>query len=180
MTPGQGDDATRDGLIVVPPGGGTSVRRRFGEQTVIKVRAPETGDAYAVRETVAPAGFAAPFHIHHGAEEAFYILAGTMTVMSPERTVEAPAGSFVLIPRGTVHTLANHGAAPLRWLTFISPGWVSDWIVEEGALLDAAGTGEPDAARQEAIYEKYGLELVAPPPDGPAIDGRYRSRNALT
>jgi hypothetical protein len=84
--------------------------------------------------------------------------------------VEAPAGSFVLIPRGTVHTLVNHGAAPVRWLTLISPGWVSAWIEEESALLDETGTGEPDAARQKAIYEKYGLELVAPPPDGPATE----------
>jgi mannose-6-phosphate isomerase-like protein (cupin superfamily) len=168
---GRADDAPRDGLMVVPPGAGKSVRRRYGEQTVIKVSAPDTGDAYAVRENVAPAGFAAvPFHIHHGAEEAFYVLEGTMTVTTPEGAVDAPAGSFVLIPRGTVHAFANPGAEPLRWLTFISPGWVSEWIEEESDLLDETGSGEPDAAKQEAIYEKYGLELVAPPPDGPAID----------
>jgi mannose-6-phosphate isomerase-like protein (cupin superfamily) len=172
MMQGQGTTATRDDLIVVPPGGGKSVRRLFGEQTVIKVGGPETGDAYAVRENMVPAGSAAvPFHIHRGAEEAFYILEGTMTVSTPERTMDAPTGSFVLIPRGTVHTLANPGATPLRWLTFISPGWVSAWIEEESDLLEETGTYEPNAARREAIYEKYGLELVAPPPGKPARDG---------
>ncbi len=147
MAKKKGDDASRDGLMVVPPGAGKSVRRRYGEQTVIKVAAPDTHDAYAMRENVAPAGFAAvPFHIHHGAEEAFYILEGVMTLTTPERTVEAPTGSFALIPRGTVHTLANHGATPLRWLNFISPGWVSGWIEEESALLDEMATDEPDAA----------------------------------
>jgi mannose-6-phosphate isomerase-like protein (cupin superfamily) len=169
MTKGQGDTATRDALIVVPPGAGKPVRRLFGEQTTIKVTAPETGDAYAVRENEVPAGFdKVPFHIHHGAEEAFYILEGSMTVSTPERAVEAPAGSFVLIPRGTVHTLANPGAVPLRWLTFISPGWLSAWIEEESDLQEEAGPGEPDAARRAAIYEKYGLEIVAPPPGRPA------------
>jgi mannose-6-phosphate isomerase-like protein (cupin superfamily) len=170
---GQGNEAPRDGLIVVAPGAGTSVRRRFGEQNVIKVTGQDTGDAYAVRENVAPAGYAAiPFHMHRGAEEAFSILGGAMTVFTPERAVDAPAGSFVLIPRGTAHAFANRGAAALRWLTFISPGWVSAWIEEESALLDEAGTGEPDAARQQAIYEKYGLEVVAPPPDAPVFAGR--------
>jgi mannose-6-phosphate isomerase-like protein (cupin superfamily) len=169
MTRAQVVDTARDGIIVVPPGGGQPVRRRFGEQTVIAIRAADTRDAYVVRENAAPAGYSAvPFHIHHGAEEAFYILEGTMTVTTPEREVKAQAGSFVLIPRGTVHAFANHEAAPLRWLTFISPGWVSAWIEEEGALLEETGTQEPDIARQNAIYEKYGLEVVAPPPRGPA------------
>lgn len=172
MMQGQGATAIHDGLIVVPPGAGKPVGRLFGEQTIIKVSGAETGDAYAVRENMVPAGFAAiPFHIHHGAEEAFYILEGTMTVSTPEQTLEARPGSFVLVPRGTVHTLANPGATPLRWLTFISPGWVSAWIEEESDLLEETGTDEPDAARREAIYEKYGLELVAPPPGKPARDG---------
>jgi mannose-6-phosphate isomerase-like protein (cupin superfamily) len=168
----------RDGLIVVPPGGGKSVRRRFGEQTVVTVNATDTYGAYAVRENVAPAGYSAvPFHIHHGAEEAFYVLEGAMTVTTPDRAVTAQAGSFVLIPRGTVHAFANHEAAPLRWLTFISPGWVSAWIEEESALLEESGTQEPDVARQEAIYAKYGLEIVAPPPRAPAIGQSGNNRS---
>jgi mannose-6-phosphate isomerase-like protein (cupin superfamily) len=176
MMHGQGTATTHDEIIVVAPGAGKSVRRLYGEQTVIKVSGAETGDAYAVRENMVPAGYdAVPFHIHRGAEEAFYILEGTMTVSTPERTMDAPAGSFVLIRRGTVHTLANPGTTPLRWLTFISPGWVSAWIEEESDLLEEAGTGEPDAARRAAIYEKYGLELVTPPPGRAArddLDGR--------
>jgi len=169
MTRAQAVDTARDGLIVVPSGGGQPVRRRYGEQTVIAIRAADTRDAYVVRENAAPAGYAAvPFHIHHGAEEAFYILEGAMTVTTPEREVKAEAGSFVLIPRGTIHAFANREAAPLRWLTFISPGWVSAWIEEESALLEEAGTPELDGARQNAIYEKYGLEVVGPPPRGPA------------
>ena len=142
------------------------------------MNATDTHDAYAVRENVAPAGYSAvPFHIHHGAEEAFYILEGAMTVTTPSREVKAQAGSFVLIPRGTVHALANNEAVPLRWLTFISPGWVSAWIEEESALLEETGTQEPDVARQEAIYEKYGLEIVAPPPRGPAFSQSDNDRS---
>lgn len=87
-----------------------------------------------------------------------------MTITTPEQTVEAPAGSFVLIPRKTIHSFANYRTTPLRWLTIISPGWMSGWIDEENDLLQEAGASEPDRARQEAIYKKYGLELVDPPP----------------
>ena len=58
------------------------------------------------------------------------------------------------MPRGTVHTIANRGAVPVRWLTLISPAWVSGWIQEESA--------DPD--NRAAIYRRYGLEIVGPPP----------------
>jgi mannose-6-phosphate isomerase-like protein (cupin superfamily) len=115
-----------------------------------------------VRENVIPAGFSGvPHHIHHGAEEAFYVLEGALTIATPDRTVNAPAGSFVLIPRGTVHTLANPGSVPARWLTIISPAWVSAWVEEEDVLLRNAPPGGPDPGEQAAIYRKYGLELVS-------------------
>jgi mannose-6-phosphate isomerase-like protein (cupin superfamily) len=157
--------AIAEGVVILPPGEGTTVRRRYGEQTVIKVGEAETQGAYAVRENAVPAGFdRVPYHIHHTAEEAFYILEGQMTLFTPNGEREAPAGTFVLIPRGTEHAFANHGATPLRWLTFISPAWVSGWIEKESELMRDAGADEPDAARQAAIYEEYGLEIVGPPP----------------
>jgi mannose-6-phosphate isomerase-like protein (cupin superfamily) len=144
-----------DAVVVVPPGEGEVVPRRFGERTVVKAAEAETGGAYAIRENAAPAGYnAVPFHLHREAEEAFFILEGEMTVFTKGRTLAAPAGSFVLIPRGTVHALANRGAEPLRWLTLISPAWVSGWIQAEAA--------DPDD--REAIYARYGLEIVGPPP----------------
>jgi hypothetical protein len=36
MTKTQAVDTARDGLIVVPPGGGQPIRRRFGERTVAR------------------------------------------------------------------------------------------------------------------------------------------------
>jgi mannose-6-phosphate isomerase-like protein (cupin superfamily) len=144
-----------DAVIVVAPGEGEVVQRRFGERTVVKAAEAETGGAYAVRENSAPAGFnAVPFHLHREAEEAFYVLEGELTVFSEGRTLAAPAGSFVLVRRGTVHSLANRGAVLVRWLTLISPAWVSGWIQAEAA--------DPDD--RAAIYLRYGLEIVGPPP----------------
>jgi mannose-6-phosphate isomerase-like protein (cupin superfamily) len=145
------------GVVVVPPGQGEVVPRRFGELTVVKAAEAETRGAYAVRENTAPAGSGqVPLHRHLGAEEAFYVLEGELTVFAEDRTLALPAGGFVLVPRGTVHSLANRGAVPVRWLTLISPAWVSGWIQEEAAAVDDQ--------QRAAVYLKYGLEIVGPPP----------------
>jgi mannose-6-phosphate isomerase-like protein (cupin superfamily) len=146
-----------DPLVVVPPGAGEVVPRRYGERTVVKVAEAETRGAYAVRENVVPAGFGGvPLHRHREAEEAFYVLEGELTVFAEDRTLAAPAGAFVLVPRGTVHAIANRGAVPVRWLTLISPAWASGWIREEAADLDEQ--------QRAAVHLRYGLEIVGPPP----------------
>jgi mannose-6-phosphate isomerase-like protein (cupin superfamily) len=151
------------GIVIMPAGQGKSVLRRYGEQTVIKVAEAETRGAYAVRENSIPAGFdGVPFHIHLEAEEAFYILEGELTIYIPDRRLAAAAGSFVLIPRGVVHSIGNRTPTPVRFLTIISPAWVSAWIEEESELLQSSSAGDLD--RWSAIATKYGLELVGPPP----------------
>lgn len=161
------------GVIVLGPGDGKAVERPSSEQTVIKVAEAETHGAYALRENVVPAGSSGvPFHIHRDAEEAFYVLTGELTVYAADRTLAAPAGSFVLVPRGVIHSLANWGADAVRSLTIISPAWVSRWIEEESELLRSASHGAPDASQSTALrtamYERYGLEIVGPPPTHPA------------
>ena len=122
---------------------------------MVKATEADTRGAYAVRENRVPAGFGGvPLHLHREAEEAFWILEGELTVHLQNRRLAAAAGAFVLIPRGTVHSIANRGTAPVRWLTLISPAWASGWIEEEAA--------DPD--RRTAIYARYGLEIVGPPP----------------
>lgn len=48
-------------------------------------------------------------HIHKTEEEAFYILEGAVNIKIGEQTIRGTVGSFVLIPRGTVHTFWNAG-----------------------------------------------------------------------
>jgi mannose-6-phosphate isomerase-like protein (cupin superfamily) len=159
-------------VIVVGPGDGRVVQRPSSEQTIIKVADADTRGAYALRENVVPPrSSGVPFHIHRDAEEAFYVLSGALTVYAADQTLAAPAGSFVLIPRGMVHSLANWGAEPVRSLTIISPAWVSRWIEEESDLLRSASNGSPDASElhglRMAIYERFGLEVAGPPPPPP-------------
>lgn len=156
---------TGDGeLIVMAPGEGRDVLRVNGERTMIKVGRAGTRGAYAVRENGAPPRFTSvPLHLHRDAEEAFYVLSGALAVQAGGRRIMAAAGSFVLIPRGMVHAIANPAEEPVRWLTLISPAERSEWIEAEEELLRASG-GEPDAAALAAVHERFGLEIVGPPP----------------
>lgn len=48
---------TANAVIVLRPGEGRVVPRRYGEQTILKATEDETRGAYAVRENLAPEGF---------------------------------------------------------------------------------------------------------------------------
>jgi uncharacterized cupin superfamily protein len=89
-------------LLVVPAGEGRPVDRLHGEATSIVAGRAATRWAYAVRENSAPPGCAGvPLHIDRDAEEAFYVLSGVLALHAGGRRVDAAAGTFALVPRGS-------------------------------------------------------------------------------
>lgn len=107
--------------IALAPGEGSTLLSPSGLAQVLKVGAAATRGAYSLWESVTlPDEGPAP-HIHHGHEEAFYILGGELTMLLAERTIVAGVGSFVVVPRGAVHAFRNHGQEPARLLTIMSP-----------------------------------------------------------
>src|SRR5215207_3208639 len=79
-----------------------------------------TGGSYRVMVGQAPAGEGPPMHVHPHTDEGFYVGAGKLTFVFPDREVVAGPASFVLVPRGVVHTA--HISEPLRGLLIYSPG----------------------------------------------------------
>lgn len=155
------------GVVVREPGEG---RGPSGAERRIKVDAAATGGAYGLMEGAAPAGARGPLpHVHHRTEEAFYILEGEAVIQYADQTVHASAGSFVLIPRGVVHTHSNPGATPNRFLIIFSPGGMEEYFVERDALggtsaavIRAAFEGpDADPALQDkftALSAKYDMD----------------------
>jgi quercetin dioxygenase-like cupin family protein len=148
--------------IVLRPGEGRTVSVR-GDRYTYKATADQTGGAYGLVETAVPAGSAGPPpHIHPGEEEAFYVLEGELTVLLDERELVAPAGAFLLVPRGTVHTFSNRTQREARLLVIISPGGFEGAFAEMAEVIPSAEE-PPDMERLMAIARKYNLEIVAPP-----------------
>jgi quercetin dioxygenase-like cupin family protein len=63
----------------------------------------QTGGEYSLMWELCPKGSGATPH-YHDQDEQFYVIDGKITYLANGKELEAKAGSFVLIPRGTVHS----------------------------------------------------------------------------
>jgi quercetin dioxygenase-like cupin family protein len=127
----------------------------------------DTGGAYALWETTATPGLPGPPpHIHHREDEALYVLEGELELSVEGDTTRAGSGSFVNIPKGTLHTWRNAGDAPARLLGMVAPGGFEDFFKEVGEPAtdpSSPPAGPPDVEKVLAAAPKYGLEIQPPP-----------------
>lgn len=148
-----------DGRVALGPGEGKTIKVP-GHPITYKAEKEDTGGAYSLLEVVVIGG-GPPQHIHKAEEEAFYVLEGEVNVKVGEQTIRGTVGSFVLIPRGTVHTFWNAGSTPAKLLGIFSPAGFEQFFVE------VVGDGEIDTAtfvqRGMAVAQKYNLQIVGPP-----------------
>ena len=148
-----------DGSIVLKPGEGKSVPVP-GHKVTHKVVGADTGGAYSLLE-IELVGDGPPQHIHKNEDEAFYVLEGEIKVLIGARTITAPAGSFVLIPRGTVHAFCRSGQEPAKLLAIFAPAGL-ELFFDEAVDLDVTDT-EAYVAKAKALAEKYNVAIVGPP-----------------
>ena len=78
--------------------------------------------------------------------------------------LEAPAGTFVHIPKDVVHSHWNATAEPVRLLRFPAPSGFEMFFTDLADLMSSMPPGPPDMSRVGAVYEKYGLRVMGPPP----------------
>ncbi len=67
----------------------------------------------------------------------------------------------MLVPRGTVHTVARSGPEPAKFLAIYSPAGIEQFF-NDAAGLDLTDTAAY-VAKAEALAEKYNMEIVGPP-----------------
>lgn len=150
--------------FVLGPGEGRSID--LGNfAMVLKADAAETGGAFSLLEATEPAGFGPPMHIHHGADEAFYVLEGEYHILLEEREVLCPAGSFIYIPSGLRHGF-RVGRVPSRKLNLYAPAAMVGYFDELSAAITADDANPPDPSRLDEIAARYGMEVTGPVPDG--------------
>lgn len=96
--------------IFLPPGGGR-VYAMGRLSAVFKADHAETGHAYSVSEWWLDPNTEGPGPHQNDEDHVWYVIAGTMHVLLGEDWIEAPAGSFVLVPGGMMHTFENRSNA---------------------------------------------------------------------
>ena len=58
----------------------------------------------------------------HAEDDIFYVIEGTLSVLVGDRWIDAPRGSFVLVPGGTVHDFQNRSGRRAGVLNVSVPG----------------------------------------------------------
>ncbi|HEX2183194.1 MAG TPA: quercetin 2,3-dioxygenase [Rubrobacteraceae bacterium] len=151
----------------IAPGEGGAVWL-LGDLYTFKAVSEDTEGAFALWETTSPPGGGPPPHLHRQEDETFYVLEGEMEFWAGGDTIRAGAGSFVHIPRGTLHTFKNVGTTPARFLGTVMPGGFEKFFLEVGEPATDGSSppeGPPDVERLVATAAKYNCE-IPPPPEG--------------
>lgn len=150
--------ATAKALVVLAEEG-TTVRGPVGGPTTIKIRSEDTDGSFALLENLIAPGEGPPLHVHGAEDEMWYVLDGHFRFRVDERILDAPAGSFVFVPRGTAHCLQNTSDAPARLMVMFTPAGMERFF-EEHATLPA---GPIDPAVYREIARRSGMSVAGPP-----------------
>jgi quercetin dioxygenase-like cupin family protein len=89
---------------------------------VFKADGAETNEAYSISEWWLEPNTKGPGAHSHPEDDTFYVIDGTLTILVGEQWVEAPKGTFVLVPGGITHDFENRSAARAGALNISSPG----------------------------------------------------------
>jgi mannose-6-phosphate isomerase-like protein (cupin superfamily) len=107
--------------IVLAPGEGREYR--MGRiSAIFKADATETKNGYSISEWWLEPNTKGPGAHSHPEDDIFYVIEGTMTILVGERCIDAPKGSFVLVPAGITHDFENRSSARAGVLNFSYPG----------------------------------------------------------
>ncbi|MBI5105502.1 MAG: cupin domain-containing protein [Solirubrobacterales bacterium] len=143
--------------FAVLPGAGETIQGPAGGPLTFKARGAQTGGALTAFENVVAPGDGPPLHRHDAEDEAWWVVEGTLRFRLGDELSDAPAGSFVFVPRGTPHCFQNAGDAPARILVLFTPAGMEPFF-DRFAQLEAFDPGA--FARLGA---DCGMEVLGPP-----------------
>jgi quercetin dioxygenase-like cupin family protein len=120
-------------------------------------------------------GGAAPLHIHHDADESWYVLAGELTVFVGDERMKIGPGDFVLGPKGVPHTFLVTSEQAEFLVSFAPAGTEGpSGVGLEGFFREIGITVVPGERRPDPVppdpedfagrAAQYGIEILAPPP----------------
>ena len=91
-------------------------------RAVFKADGAETSGGYSISEWWLEPRTRGPGPHSHAEDDVFYVLGGVMSLLVEGEWIDAPPGSFVLVPGGTTHDFENRGDVPAGVLNVSAPG----------------------------------------------------------
>ena len=156
-------DAQRNPIAVpyVLADGEGEVIRWFGDTITVKSAGPKLD----ISVITAVAGSELPLHVHAEADEALFVLEGSLAVLAGSETLPASVGAFVFLPARIPHTFAvESGSARLLAITVPSGSLTMYSEIEErfGAREMPARPRETDLAVVTPALEEHGVTVIEP------------------
>jgi mannose-6-phosphate isomerase-like protein (cupin superfamily) len=123
--------------------------------TIIKA-SPLTGSQQMeVFLSALPVGFATGTHVHHEADELFFIVKGTGTAQLSGKEISIQSGDVIFIPKGEDHRVQVTGTEPMETLYLVDrPGLASEF--REAHALAKAGKFNLSVEEVNKISRKFG------------------------
>jgi mannose-6-phosphate isomerase-like protein (cupin superfamily) len=104
---------------------------------IFKADGDETANRYSISEWWLDAHTKGPGPHSHPEDDVFFVIEGTMSFFVGGEWIEAPKGSFVLVPGGSTHDFENRSAARAGALNISAPGnfeemmpGIAQWFLE--------------------------------------------------
>ena len=143
---------------VVGPDEGPVWDMETARPAAFKLLSDQTGGAIAVFEEVVPPGGGTPLHIHHTSDEVIYVVSGEFAFRLGEISKQVSGGSWVFIPRGSVHGWRNSSSTNGRVFFIFTPGAGAKAFEE--MRFQGIPMPDIDPATREAIFERHGYEFI--------------------
>jgi len=140
----------------------------LGELAIIHTTGKETEGRYSMVELYATKEGEVPWHVHHGEDEAFYIMDGEMTLYVGDKSIKGRPGDFIFAPRDVPHRYTVDTPGHVRVLMIFSPAGFEDFVratsVPATSLIPPPpGSVSIDFDEVTRIAMQFGAEFVDPP-----------------
>jgi quercetin dioxygenase-like cupin family protein len=145
--------------IIRRPGEGKSVKLA-GHPMAFLVTGYDTKHTSMFEWTIPP-GFSTGVHVHRVQEETFYVLDGECDWQVGGERVRATPGTYLFLPPGVPHNIANASDKPARVLMTVSPPGHEHYFEELAETVARGGTADPDKiASLRARYDTDQLSAL--------------------
>ena len=115
----------------------------------------DTNGAWSLVELTEKPGYKTRLHRHNYTDETYYVLEGVLTAKIADKTYELPAGSYIVIPRGTPHAQGNLGKVPVKVLLTMTPGGFERSFKDRADLIKTVKPDNPNFIKmREEIMKK--------------------------
>jgi quercetin dioxygenase-like cupin family protein len=139
----------------------------LGSLAINKVVGESTHGGLSIVESLVPAGYAPPVHIHNGKDETFYILEGRFSFVCGAQSWQVTPGSLVFLPRDVPHGFRVSDDGPGRLLLIGNPAGFEELIHELGdpapqTEIPGPDIPMPDPDRVSEVWAAHGITIAAP------------------